>query len=165
MVAGDQIVFCSGSYMAPFTIISKIYLWTMWFKPSSSECLSNVHDPSCASQVLAKWRFQLASIRTVRQKSHTTFLTNKSSPESQCVPQTGKGSQPWEMGFQRCPFSHTPLLSLPRWTAVNQLKHKNPAISLLQTTQSVQGLRWLHSFFCKKSQLSGRDKWAYFSPG
>jgi len=42
----------------------------------------------------------------------TEYLTRERIPDNQCIWQTGKGSQLWEMGSQWILFTHTTFFSL-----------------------------------------------------
>lgn len=116
-------------------ITFKVQLWAPWPQPAP-RAVPRVHNPTLCTQG-SFW-----AQRQLYCQNLTQCLARKLIPANQCIWQTGKGSQLWEMGSQCIPFTHTTLLSPAEQLGASW----NIRTSPLQTGLSIWGLRQLHSY-------------------
>lgn len=98
--------------------------------------------------------------RQLHGQNLTQYLARKRIPDNQCIWQTGKGSQLWEIGSQCIPFTHTTLFSPAEQLGASW----NPRTSLPPDCALCSGFKTITQLFGVRKVSQGGDKLFYFSP-
>lgn len=142
-----------GYFECIFPITFKVQLWAPWPQPAP-RAVPRVHNPTLCTQG-SFW-----AQRQLYCQNLTQCLARKLIPANQCIWQTGKGSQLWEMGSQCIPFTHTTLLSPAEQLGASW----NIRTSPLPDWALYLGFKTITQLFGVRKVSQGGDKLFYFSP-